>query len=51
MSVADLERQTFGESLTVKERITGGLVVAVGAIGHVALGLAIAVFFAILFGL
>ncbi len=52
MSVTTFERQTFGEPLTAVERLIGGVVVAAGAIGHIALGLTAAVFlYALLFGL
>lgn len=52
MSVAQFERQILGEPLTDVERIVGGLIVAIGTIGHAALGLAVAAFvYAVLFAL
>jgi len=50
MSVRSLEAQTFGEPLTVPERVAAGLVALVGAVGHVVLGLAALLFFAVLLG-
>jgi hypothetical protein len=50
MSVRSLETQTFGEPLTIPERVAAGLMAAVGVAGHVVLGLAALLFFAVVLG-
>jgi uncharacterized membrane protein len=47
MSVRSLEAQTFGEPLTVPERVAAGLAVLVGAAGHIVLVTAVLLFFAV----
>jgi|GEM_PF-5435791 len=50
MSVRSIETQTFGEPLTIPERVAAGLAAVVGVAGHVALGLAALLFFAVVLG-
>jgi len=50
MSVRTLEAQTFGEPLTIPERVAAGLAALVGVAGHVVLGTAALLFFAIVLG-
>ncbi|WP_198951546.1 MULTISPECIES: hypothetical protein [Halorubrum] len=45
MSVSTVERDIFGDSLAPIERLVCGLIVAVGAIGHAALGAAAVLLF------
>lgn len=50
MSVRSFEAETFGEPLTLPERVAAGLAALVGAAGHVALATAALVFFALVLG-
>jgi len=50
MSVRSLEAQTFGEPLTVPERVAAGLAALVGAAGHIVLVTAALLFFAVVLG-
>lgn len=50
MSVRSLEARTFGEPLTVPERVAAGLAALVGAAGHLVLVAAALLFFAVVFG-
>ena len=50
MSVRSLEGELFGEPLTIPERVVAGLAAVVGAVGHLVLGLAALLFFAIVLG-
>jgi hypothetical protein len=50
MSVRALEGKLLGEPLTIPERVAAGLAAAVGVVGHVVLGLAALLFFAIVLG-
>lgn len=50
MSVRSLEAEAFGEPLRNSERLLAGLVVLVGAAGHIALVLTAALLFALLLG-
>lgn len=50
MSVRTLEGQVFGEPLTITERVAAGLVAVVGGVGHVVLGIAALLFFAVVLG-
>lgn len=48
MAAADIERNVFGQALEPVERAVAGLLVAVGALGHAALGAAAAMLFYVL---
>jgi hypothetical protein len=50
MTVADLERDVFGQPLRPIERAISGLLVVAGALGHAALALAaLVLFYVVLF--
>jgi len=50
MSVADLERDVFGQPLRPMERAVSGLVIVAGAVGHAALATAaLLLFYVVLF--
>lgn len=52
MTIETLEQEVFGAPLTPMERAIGGVIAVFGAVGHIVLGVAAAVFFAtLLFGL
>lgn len=52
MSIADLERDVFGQALQPIDRVVAGLVVVAGGIGHAALGAAALLLFdVLLFGI
>jgi hypothetical protein len=52
MSIAQRERQVFGQPLETAERVIGGIIVAAGALGHAALLAAAGLlFYVLLFGL
>ncbi|MFB6256972.1 MAG: hypothetical protein ABEH58_09665 [Haloplanus sp.] len=50
MSVRSFEAETFGEPLTVPERVAAGLTALVGAAGHLALAAAALLFLAVILG-
>ncbi|RMB25108.1 4-coumarate--CoA ligase family protein [Haloplanus aerogenes] len=50
MSIRSVETQAFGAPLTIPERVAAGLAALVGVAGHVVLGLAALLFFAIALG-
>jgi hypothetical protein len=50
MSVRSLEGKVFGEPLTIPERAVAGVMALAGVAGHVVLGLAALLFFAVVLG-
>jgi uncharacterized membrane protein len=50
MGVRSIEGELFGEPLTISDRVAAGIAALVGVAGHVVLGLAALLFFAILLG-
>jgi len=50
MSVRSLEGELFGAPLTITERVAAGLAALVGVVGHVMLGIAALLFFAVVLG-
>jgi hypothetical protein len=50
VGVSSLEARTFGAPLTTTERVAAGVAALAGIAGHVVLGLAALLFFAVVLG-